>query len=98
MSKPTLPTTVTGVRASNRSGSATQENGQHVPARIERERDPKQDRRSSGDRRQEDRRKADADIMLDTRSGEDRRKGPRRQTDRKPPDDDGPSLGIDVFV
>lgn len=102
VSKPSLPTTVTSVRASNRSGSSTQQDsGQgvvsHTPVRARNERE---DRRSSGDRRQGERRRVDADedVMLDTRDGRDRRKGPRRQTDREPPDDDGPSLGIDVFV
>lgn len=102
VSKPTLPTTVTSVRPSNRSGSATQEDSQHIPTRVERQ--PERERRPSDDRRQADRRQGNdrrqdsSDVMLDTRSGEDRRKGPRRQTDDKPPENDGPSLGIDVFV
>ena len=99
VSKPSLPTTVTSVRASNRSGSSTQDAGDGVlPRPVQGRGEQRDDRRSAGDRRQGKRRRADVDVILDTRDGADRRKGPRRQSDRDPPDDDGPSLGIDVFV
>ncbi len=99
VTKPTLPTTVTSVRASNRSGSSTQEHDHGLSNPAVRERDTREDRRSSGDRRQGERRRADDGPMLDTRSGEDRRKRPRRETDQPScGEDDKPSSGIDVFV
>lgn len=50
------------------------------------------------DRRQQQRRQAQKDVMLDTRFGRERRKQLRRRADRRQSDEEKPYIGFDDYA
>lgn len=50
------------------------------------------------DRRRQQRRQAQTEVMLDTRFGRERRKQLRRSADRRQPDSDTPYTGFDGYA